>query len=62
MPAQTFIQTSSEQWLNMDRFPGTQFLPLAEPVAEGSIQAKNAQRAKFVHLASRSLNDYVVKI
>ncbi|MDM9382089.1 cupin domain-containing protein [Chlorogloeopsis sp. ULAP01] len=37
MVEQTFINTNTQQWLELKQFPGTQILPLAEPVAEGSI-------------------------
>lgn len=37
MVEQTFIETDTQQWLEMEQFPGTQILPLVEPVPQGSI-------------------------
>jgi anti-sigma factor ChrR (cupin superfamily) len=59
MPVQTFIQTSAEQWLNMDRFPGTQFLPLAEPVAEGSIHLLKLKAGTIIPVHAHPCDEYV---
>ncbi|MFQ4146455.1 hypothetical protein [Chlorogloeopsis sp. ULAP02] len=37
MVEQNFTNTNTQQWLELKQFPGTKILPLAEPVAEGSI-------------------------
>jgi anti-sigma factor ChrR (cupin superfamily) len=37
MTEQTFIETDQGQWLELEQFPGTKLLPLAEPVPQGSI-------------------------
>jgi len=37
MTNQIFTDTNTEQWLELDLVPGTQLLPLAEPVPQGSI-------------------------
>ncbi|WP_373528080.1 cupin domain-containing protein [Nostoc sp.] len=37
MPGQIFINTIEQPWVDLTQFPGTQFLPLAEPVPQGSI-------------------------
>jgi quercetin dioxygenase-like cupin family protein len=59
MPEQTFIQTHSGQWLNMDRFPGTQFLPLAEPVSEGSIHLLKLKAGTIIPVHTHPCNEYV---
>lgn len=59
MPEQTFIQTISGQWLNMDRFPGTQFLPLAEPVSEGSIHLLKLKAGTIIPMHTHPCNEYV---
>jgi quercetin dioxygenase-like cupin family protein len=59
MPKQTFIQASSEQWLNMDRFPGVQFLPLAEPVSEGSIHLLKLKAGTTIPIHTHPCNEYV---
>jgi anti-sigma factor ChrR (cupin superfamily) len=37
MSQQTFVNTNTNQWANLDAFPGTAIFPLAEPVPQGSI-------------------------
>lgn len=37
MTEQIFIETTMGQWLELEQFSGTQLLPLAEPVPQGSI-------------------------
>jgi hypothetical protein len=32
MTEQTFIETDQGQWLELEQFPGTKLLPLAEPL------------------------------
>jgi quercetin dioxygenase-like cupin family protein len=59
MPKQTFIQASSEQWLNMDRLPGVQFLPLAEPVSEGSIHLLKLKAGTTIPIHTHPCNEYV---
>jgi anti-sigma factor ChrR (cupin superfamily) len=59
MPEQTFIQTDSERWLNLDRFPGTQFLPLATPVAGGSIHLLKMKAGTIIPLHTHPCDEYV---
>ncbi|MEM9219622.1 MAG: cupin domain-containing protein [Cyanobacteria bacterium P01_F01_bin.150] len=59
MSAQTFIQTGSEQWLSMDQFPGTQFLPLAEPVPEGSIHLLKLKVGTTIPVHTHPCDEYV---
>lgn len=37
MAEQTFTDPETGKWLELEQLPGTQFLPLAEPVSQGSI-------------------------
>jgi quercetin dioxygenase-like cupin family protein len=59
MPEQNFIQTSSEQWLNMAQFPGTQYLPLAVPVSEGSIHLLKMKAGTIVPVHTHPCDEYV---
>lgn len=59
MSAQAFIQTGSRQWLSMDQFPGTQFLPLAEPVPEGSIHLLKLKAGTMIPVHTHPCNEYV---
>lgn len=59
MSEQTFIQTGSGQWLNMDQFPGTQFLPLAEPVPEGSIHLLKLKAGTVIPIHMHPCDEYV---
>ncbi len=59
MSAQKFLQTGSESWLNLPQFPGTQLLPLAEPVAEGSIHLLKLQAGTMIPLHTHPCDEYV---
>lgn len=59
MPEQTFIQTSSGQWLNMDQFPGTQVLPLAKLVSEGSIHLLKLKSGTTIPIHTHPCHEYV---
>ena len=59
MAAQAFIQTGSGQWLSRDQFPGTQFLPLAEPVPEGSIHLLKLKAGTIIPVHTHPCNEYV---
>ena len=59
MAEQTFIQSNSESWLNMAQFPGTQFLPLAEPVSEGSIHLLKLKAGTIIPIHTHPCNEYV---
>lgn len=37
MLKQKFTDTNTQSWQELEQFPGTQILPLAEPVPQGSI-------------------------
>ncbi len=59
MPEQIFIQTSSEQWLNMEQFPGTQFLPLAVLASEGSIHLLKMKAGTTIPVHTHPCDEYV---
>lgn len=59
MPEQNFIQTDSSQWLNIDRFPGTQLLPLAEPVPKGSIHLLKIRAGTTIPIHTHPCDEYV---
>jgi quercetin dioxygenase-like cupin family protein len=59
MLEQTFIQTSSEQWLNLEQFPGTQYLPLAEPVSQGSIHLLKMKAGTTIPIHTHPCDEYV---
>ena len=37
MSEQKFIDTNTQSWQDLEQFPGTDIIPLAEPVPQGSI-------------------------
>jgi quercetin dioxygenase-like cupin family protein len=59
MPQQTFIQPSSGRWQNLDRFPGAQLLPLAEPVPEGSIHLLKMKAGTTIPVHAHPCDEYV---
>ena len=59
MQEQTFIQTNSEQWLSMEQFPGTQLLPLAKPVPEGSIHLLRMKAGTEIPIHTHPCDEYV---
>jgi anti-sigma factor ChrR (cupin superfamily) len=59
MPRQTFIQTSSRQWLNLAQFPGAQLLPLAEPVPAGSIHLLKLKAGTIIPVHTHPCDEYV---
>ena len=59
MPEQTFIQTDSASWSNLEEFPGTSFLPLAEPVPKGSIHLLRMKAGTIIPVHTHPCNEYV---
>ena len=59
MPNQTFIQAGSGQWLNLEQFPGTQLLPLAVPVPQGSIHLLKMKAGTTIPLHTHPCDEYV---
>ena len=59
MTQQTFTQVNREPWLEMKQFPGTQFLPLAEPVSQGSIHLLKMKAGTIIPVHTHPCNEYV---
>jgi len=59
MDEQTFIDTSTEQWLKLEQFPGTEFLPLAEPVPQGSIHRLRMSAGSVIPVHVHPCDEYV---
>lgn len=57
--AQTFIDTSRTPWLEIDFLPGVQLLPLAEPVAQGSIHLARLSAGTIIPAHSHPGDEYV---
>ncbi len=59
MTEQTFIDTNNKQWLDLEQFPGTQLLPLAEPVPQGSIHRLNMKAGTVIPVHVHPCDEYV---
>ncbi|MEA5502435.1 cupin domain-containing protein [Halotia wernerae UHCC 0503] len=59
MLEQIFINTIDQRWIDLTQFPGTQFLPLAEPVPQGSIHRLNMSAGTIIPIHIHSCNEYV---
>ncbi|MGJ5672390.1 MAG: cupin domain-containing protein [Nostochopsis sp.] len=62
MPEQSFIEVTSEQWLDLKQFPGTQLLPLAEPVPQGSIHLLKMKEGTIIPIHTHPCDEYVYVI
>ncbi|MDJ0531449.1 MAG: hypothetical protein QNJ70_02965 [Xenococcaceae cyanobacterium MO_207.B15] len=47
MSEQKFIDTNTQSWQDLKQFLGTQILPLAEPVPQGSIHRLRMKKGTF---------------
>ncbi len=59
MSASTFVSTEVEQWIEPEEFPGTQFLPLAEPVPQGSIHRLRMFAGTVIPVHIHPCDEYV---
>ena len=59
MTKQTFIDTKNQQWLDLEQFPGTQLLPLAEPVPKGSIHRLKMTAGTIIPIHVHPCDEYV---
>jgi quercetin dioxygenase-like cupin family protein len=59
MPQQTFIKTNEQAWIDFTQFPGTQFLPLAEPVPQGSLHRLNLRAGTIIPIHTHPCDEYV---
>ena len=59
MQEQSFTETSSAQWINMEKFPGTRLLALAQPVSEGSIHLLKMKAGTEIPPHTHPCDEYV---
>ena len=59
MTAQTFIQTQNQLWQDLEQFPGTKFMPLAEPVENGSIHRLKMKAGTVIPFHTHPCDEYV---
>ncbi|MBE8991925.1 MULTISPECIES: cupin domain-containing protein [unclassified Nostoc] len=59
MPEQIFINTIEQPWVDLPQFPGTQFLPLAEPVPDGSIHRLKMSAGTIIPVHIHFCDEYV---
>lgn len=59
MPQQTFIHTIDQPWIDFTQFPGTQLLPLVEPVPQGSIHRLNMKAGTTIAIHTHPCDEYV---
>ena len=57
--AQTFIDTSRTPWLEIDFLPGVQVMPMAEPVAQGSIHLARLSAGTIIPAHTHPGDEYV---
>ena len=53
------VDTNTQPWHKLDRFPGTQILPLAEPVPQGSIHRLRMDRGTVIPVHYHPCDEYV---
>ena len=56
---QTFINTKTQQWLDLEQFPGTKILSLAEPVPQGSIHRLRMEKGTVIPVHIHPCDEYV---
>lgn len=59
MQQQSFVETNAIQWSDLEQFPGTQLLPLAEPVPDGSIHLLKMKKGTTIPLHTHPCDEYV---
>ena len=59
MSAQTFIDTNTRSWHDLEQFSGTQILPLAEPVPKGSIHRLKMKQGTVIPVHYHPCDEYV---
>jgi quercetin dioxygenase-like cupin family protein len=57
--SQIFIQTDEQAWTDLSQFPGTEFLPLAEPVEKGSIHRLRMKAGTIIPFHTHPCDEYV---
>ncbi|MDF5734090.1 MAG: cupin domain-containing protein [Rhizonema sp. PD38] len=59
MDTQTFTNTNIQKWLNIEQFPETQIMPLAEPVPQGSIHRLKMAAGTVIPIHIHPCDEYV---
>jgi quercetin dioxygenase-like cupin family protein len=59
MSEQKLINTEIQSWQNLEQFLGTQILPLAEPVAQGSIHRLRMKKDTVIPVHYHPCDEYV---
>lgn len=62
MTEQTVIEANGEEWIELEQLPGTQILPLAEPVPKGSIHRLQMLAGTVIPSHEHPCNEYVYVI
>jgi quercetin dioxygenase-like cupin family protein len=56
---QKFTDTNTQSWQNLAQFPGTQIMPLAEPVPQGSIHKLRMKQGTVIPVHYHPCDEYV---
>lgn len=59
MTQQSFIETHTAPWQALEQLPGTLFLPLAEPVSQGSIHRLRMAAGTLIPVHVHPSDEYV---
>lgn len=59
MAQQTFIDTNNQKWRDLEQFPHTQIMSLAEPVPEGSIHRLRMAAGTIIPAHVHPCDEYV---
>ena len=59
MTEQKFINTNNQQWEKLPSFPGTEILPLSEPVPQGTIHKLHMSAGTVIPIHSHQCDEYV---
>lgn len=59
MLEQKFTDTNTQSWQNLEQFSGTQMLPLAEPVPQGSIHRLQMKQGTVIPVHYHPCDEYV---
>src|SRR5579883_208868 len=59
MDQQTFIDTNTQKWIDIEWLPQTQIIPLAEPVPQGSIHRLKMAAGTIIPVHFHPCDEYV---
>jgi quercetin dioxygenase-like cupin family protein len=60
--AQRFVDPGTGTWVTFDALPGVELLPLAEPVAEGSIHRARLAEGTVISAHTHPADEYVLVV